>query len=363
MNGRVYDPVVGMFLHPDNYNQMPEFAGGYNRFAYCMGNPLKYTDPSGEVFGFDDFLIGMAVGAIINGLTSEFQHPNSFWHGFCMGIVSGAITCGIPGLGELVGLEGALWGACLGALGGVTAIAATNGLQSFVKGNGFSYGVKKGSNYWSAAISGFISGGINGYQNAEAKGLNPWTGVTKKFEYTTVTITLKEYKIIQAGSDKRFMREKFSFVDSKRNKANQAVIVITADVSENYKDLQFFQTVDDIKVDVAPGSPPPFYNSKYINDDVKLFGGRVAMSDAPNRINWYKESKWGSIKSEIFMENIPNQVFNATTSLMGMNSSGSWVRLDSFSWGFTIDGAGVMGLTPFTSHVAPSAYHLEHLPK
>jgi len=48
MNGRMYDPVVGRFLSPDPYIQAPDFTQGFNRYSYCLNNPLKYTDPSGE---------------------------------------------------------------------------------------------------------------------------------------------------------------------------------------------------------------------------------------------------------------------------------------------------------------------------
>jgi len=47
MNGRVYDPVVGRFLSPDNYIQAPDNPQSYNRYSYCLNNPLMYTDPSG----------------------------------------------------------------------------------------------------------------------------------------------------------------------------------------------------------------------------------------------------------------------------------------------------------------------------
>ena len=47
MNGRMYDPVMSSFLSVDQYVQSPENAQGFNRYAYCMNNPLKYIDPSG----------------------------------------------------------------------------------------------------------------------------------------------------------------------------------------------------------------------------------------------------------------------------------------------------------------------------
>lgn len=48
MNGRVYDPVLGRMLSPDNYVQAFDFSQNFNRYSYCWNNPLKYTDPSGD---------------------------------------------------------------------------------------------------------------------------------------------------------------------------------------------------------------------------------------------------------------------------------------------------------------------------
>jgi len=50
MNGRLYDPVIGRFFSPDNFVQMPEATQSYNRYSYCLNNPLKYTDPSGQAW-------------------------------------------------------------------------------------------------------------------------------------------------------------------------------------------------------------------------------------------------------------------------------------------------------------------------
>ena len=47
MNGRLYDPVVGRFLSPDPFVQLPEFSQNFNRYSYCLNNPLKYNDPDG----------------------------------------------------------------------------------------------------------------------------------------------------------------------------------------------------------------------------------------------------------------------------------------------------------------------------
>jgi len=77
MNGRVYDPQLARFLSPDPQLQAPGNALNYNRYTYCMNNPLKYTDPSGEFItwslsnggfsiGFNLTPIGIPLGAGIN---------------------------------------------------------------------------------------------------------------------------------------------------------------------------------------------------------------------------------------------------------------------------------------------------------
>jgi RHS repeat-associated protein len=50
MNGRLYDPVIGRFFSPDPFVQLPNFSQNFNRYSYCLNNPLTLTDPSG--YGF-----------------------------------------------------------------------------------------------------------------------------------------------------------------------------------------------------------------------------------------------------------------------------------------------------------------------
>ena len=49
MNGRAYDPFIGQFLSPDPFVSLPANPQGYNRYAYCLNNPLRYRDPSGYI--------------------------------------------------------------------------------------------------------------------------------------------------------------------------------------------------------------------------------------------------------------------------------------------------------------------------
>jgi hypothetical protein len=74
MNGRLYDPILGQMLSPDRFNQMPNYTQNYNRYAYAYNNPLKYNDPSENIFG----TIGGAVKSVYNTVTSGGLE---FWNG------------------------------------------------------------------------------------------------------------------------------------------------------------------------------------------------------------------------------------------------------------------------------------------
>jgi RHS repeat-associated protein len=54
MNGRMYDPLVGRFLNADPFIQNPGATQDYNRYSYCLNNPLKYIDPSGYILEMQD---------------------------------------------------------------------------------------------------------------------------------------------------------------------------------------------------------------------------------------------------------------------------------------------------------------------
>jgi RHS repeat-associated protein len=48
MNGRIFDPMIGRFLQGDPLIQAADNLQNFDRYAYCMNNPLTCTDPSGH---------------------------------------------------------------------------------------------------------------------------------------------------------------------------------------------------------------------------------------------------------------------------------------------------------------------------
>ena len=99
MNGRLYDPMIGRFLSPDPYVQIPEFSQNYNRYSYCVNNPLKYRDENGEFF--IGFLSGFFRGA--------FQGQNPFIAGWNAGVNELKISWGLFELDSHKNFWGKTW--------------------------------------------------------------------------------------------------------------------------------------------------------------------------------------------------------------------------------------------------------------
>ena len=109
MNGRMYDPALGRFLSPDPYVQMPDDLQNYNRYSYCLNNPLKYTDPSGEFIV--SLISNIVMGAIIGSVTSMAAYSISTlvtgqswsWGGFFQAAGVGAVSGAIGGVSSFIG--------------------------------------------------------------------------------------------------------------------------------------------------------------------------------------------------------------------------------------------------------------------
>ena len=109
MNARLYDPVLGRFMSPDPYVQMPDNTQNLNRYLYALNNPFQYTDPSGEFF--ITLLAGALIGAGVSALTysvATLVTGNSWsWKNFGKSL----------GIGAFGGMLGGATGYLGGALG------------------------------------------------------------------------------------------------------------------------------------------------------------------------------------------------------------------------------------------------------
>ena len=245
MNARLYDPVLGRFLSPDPFVQMPDFTQNFNRYSYCLNNPLVYVDENGE-FVFSIFLgpIGAVIdaacwGAVTGAATytlsvafSDGGFDNWDWNSFGSsagwGALSGALSFGI---GELYGALGNFAGD-LGTnlLRGTTHGLAQGGIN-YLKGGDFGTGfvsgmlgslsadfmigqnltagetlllsavssgfgsVMTGGNFWEGASIGLTTAGLNHLQHLSGR-------------HNFVTRLLRHYK---QGNGEDYMLSHYEF--------------------------------------------------------------------------------------------------------------------------------------------------------
>ena len=147
MNGRLYDPVLGRFFSPDNYVQMPDNSQSFNRYSYCLNNPLKYTDPSGELFGIDDAVIAFAVFNMASSMMQASFEGKSVWKAGALSLLSSAASYGI----------GEVFKGTTTTFGKELLRAGAHGLASGV------VSALDGGNFASAFVSGAAASGIGSY--------------------------------------------------------------------------------------------------------------------------------------------------------------------------------------------------------
>lgn len=167
MNGRLYDPILARFLSPDNYIQMPDFSQSFNRYSYCLNNPLKYTDPDGE---FAWLALGLAIvggyfGGVVtnqgelNPLSWDYSDPLTYL-GVGIGAISGGITGSFLGGSTSWGLSFMAESTYLSA--GITlSSTAASGLKygfhwTTAAGGGYDSGVEQAVKKAGQAVDKFI---------------------------------------------------------------------------------------------------------------------------------------------------------------------------------------------------------------
>ncbi len=218
MNARLYDPNLHRFLQPDSVVQDPYNTQNYNRYSYCLNNPLKYSDISGNTYG-EAIIIGAAIALAAYLVTNAVNGTNISFQGMVtsavIGAVSGAVTFGIGTYctsigdfaekamteavlngafqGTLTAVQGgnfwngfsagciasvaaSAWGGgqnrvisdCGGetvsnfrGLGGMMGIYGTAGMITFGTISGGAGAALTGGNFWQGAVTGLIVSGLN----------------------------------------------------------------------------------------------------------------------------------------------------------------------------------------------------------
>ena len=153
-NARLYDPALGRFLSPDPLIQNPSSTQNFNRYSYCLNNPLKYTDESGE---WIHILVGGLIGGTLN-LIANWNNCDGFWEyaaAFGAGAGAGALTASTGGAaGGFLASTGA---GLLSATIGGTATSAINSIISQTENN-----FSKGDIDWGQVGKSSLVGGVSG---------------------------------------------------------------------------------------------------------------------------------------------------------------------------------------------------------
>ena len=195
MNGRVYDPLTAQFFSPDPNLQSPDDWLNYNRYGYCMGNPFRYTDPSGN--SWLTTIAGIAVGVGVTVLTAGVgAGPGLLLAASILGasasnatsaILSTALNGGSFGDCFLAGVKGTISGGATAMLTGGTGVvgdlfghnvgtighellragshATLSGLMYVAQGGDFKEGFAVG------AVSSLVGSGL------QAAGVGPVLGI------------------------------------------------------------------------------------------------------------------------------------------------------------------------------------------
>uniref|UniRef100_UPI0035A18D5E RHS repeat domain-containing protein n=2 Tax=Prevotella heparinolytica TaxID=28113 RepID=UPI0035A18D5E len=145
MNGRMYDPVMSGFLSSDNYVQAPDFSQSFNRYAYCLNNPLKYVDPDGEEFITAAIIIGgVIIGAYTGGALANGGNYNiTQWNwdmGTTIGILGGGIVGGLSSWAGLA-VAGTGFAFCNTTAIAASSLAYSTGMYATGQLAGFDYDI------------------------------------------------------------------------------------------------------------------------------------------------------------------------------------------------------------------------------
>ncbi len=229
MNGRVYDPVLGRFLHPDNNIQLPNFTQNYNRYSYALNNPLMFTDPDGE----SAIAVAAIIGAFVNIVINEMQgNINNGWDYVTYGLIGAASGAagGAVG-GALSGVaSGFAGGAISGAAGGAAGGFISGTGNSWVSGAGFEDGLMAGlESAGMGALAGGVVGGLAGGISAYRNGGDFWTGKGAVYDEIATNVTGDQIEIGEGMEySNKYVRE---FSDDYYGKDVKGVQEIYADGS------------------------------------------------------------------------------------------------------------------------------------
>ena len=350
-NARLYDPVIGRFFSPDPFVQAPDFSQNFNRYSYCMNNPVMYSDEDGE---WVHIVVGAVIGGVSN-LIGNWGNCDGFWQyaaAFGAGAASGAVSAALPGWGSLIG--GAITGAtnstiaqtgnnftsngtfdwsqfgtsCIagaaaglaGYGGGLLGAQATNVVigslnivspvtKGFVGGvlgggiggfmGGFAGGLVMSKGNLDAAFSAGLSGAYQGaslggatgvaggFYYAQKHDLNPWTGVKKG----SVTIGEDMSRVSMAQKQLKNETIKSIWPDDLKGYIRKDARIINPEAMDfNAQWIEFVKEQNAYIYDIGTPNGSPVSSPFYNMEQARTMGylNLIQVKGIDGKIIWYR---------------------------------------------------------------------------
>ena len=179
MNARLYDPVLGRFLSPDPYVQMPDMSQNFNRYSYAMNNPLCYVDENGEIWWV---VAGAVIGGVANVAYKAMNGQINSWTDGFVAFGIGAVAGAVGGAFSLYAFAAA--GGAAAGVGGFWAGMTSGAVGSAVSlpienvGNHMYFGdpLMSLGEYSLGILGGALVGGTLNGLNAAYHNRNFWNG-------------------------------------------------------------------------------------------------------------------------------------------------------------------------------------------
>ncbi|HEX5055193.1 MAG TPA: fibronectin type III domain-containing protein [Gammaproteobacteria bacterium] len=239
MNGRVYDPELGVFLSADPHVQSSDDAQSYNRYSYVRNNPLRYTDPSGYFLNHLLRQIPSGLATIISialnfvpycwgwcSAVFNMQYAQANGATFGEALLSGALSFFGAGFG---GMAGAAVGGDAGFLvAGAVAGAFSGGVNAALNGGNFFRGALKG------ALNGAAMALISAAVDAAVQSLQPQDSIQE--------VNGSGYSLKHGENDKTYRLEKLRHM-AQKDENGDLMIAGTVSISGNGDTAQQRETL------------------------------------------------------------------------------------------------------------------------